>query len=289
MIRQDNAGPFLRWAGSKKQLLSKLLSYWDNRHERYIEPFMGSASLFFAIQPRKAILSDINSELVETFIAVRDNPDKVYRSLIEIPRGRDSYYRVRAQATSELDSIARAARFIFLNRFCFNGLYRTNKAGRFNVPFSFSKTGDLPTRLHLEACASFLLSADLRCGDFEKVLLDEVRAGDFVYLDPPYAISNHRIFLQYGPQTFGVTDIQRLKRVLNVIEGRGVNFVLSYASCAEALEAFGTWDIKEVFVRRNIAGFVKDRRLAKELIFSNCSRLRHRSSRNKKVYHDVTC
>src|SRR2546426_5496363 len=123
--------PFLRWAGSKRKLLPRLATYWGAGHERYLEPFMGSASLFFSLRPKRAILSDLNAELVETFLCVKNDPDAVYSSLVAIRRGKRSYNSIRRIDPESLGVVQRVARFIFLNRFCFNGLFRTNALGRF--------------------------------------------------------------------------------------------------------------------------------------------------------------
>ena len=261
--------PFLRWAGSKRRVLPRLLPYWCDSYSRYVEPFMGSASLFFALEPSRALLSDINSELVRTFIAVRDSPETVYDELMQIPPGKDSYYQVRALQTQGMSVPRIAARFIFLNRFCFNGLYRTNMQGRFNVPFSSSRTGHLATREELAAASRALKSVDLRTADFEEVL-SEVERGDFVYLDPPYAVSERRIFCEYGPRPFSVSDLKRLAVALDRMDKKGVCFVVSYALCKEAIDAFQNWTTKRVVVDRNIAGFAKHRRRAVELLVSNC-------------------
>ena len=154
--------PFLRWAGSKKRLLPKLVTYWEDGFTRYVEPFMGSAALFFAIKPSNAILSDINSELVETFSAVRDHPRAVYNRLFRLPLGKDAYYQIRQEDASRLPTLDRAARFVYLNRFCFNGLYRTNKNGKFNVPYAASKTGRLPSQEELYKAAKVLSVAQIK-------------------------------------------------------------------------------------------------------------------------------
>jgi DNA adenine methylase len=122
----SNGKTFLRWAGSKKRLISKLRPYWGEGFRRYVEPFMGSAALFFALEPSEAVLSDINSALVETFCEVRDHPRAVYNRLLRLPLGEDAYYRIRQKDASQLSLLDRVARFVYLNRFCFNGLYRTN-------------------------------------------------------------------------------------------------------------------------------------------------------------------
>lgn len=260
--------PFLRWAGSKRKLLATLTPYWGGGRGRYVEPFMGSACLFYALRPAHALLSDINSDLVDTVTTVKEHPRAVYNATRRIERGRASYYRVRSLEPSSLGPVGRAARFIFLNRFCFNGLYRTNKIGRFNVPYSSSRTGDLPTWTGLRLASEALQTAEIRRSDFEEVLA-ETQKGDFVYLDPPYAIRNRRVFRQYDPHSFGVSDIARLAAALTVIDRKGVRFVLSYAYCAEATRAFSGWPTRKLFVQRNISGFRNTRRLAAELVVSN--------------------
>jgi DNA adenine methylase len=264
----NNGKSFLRWAGSKKQLIPKLYTYWNTGFSRYIEPFMGSAALFFAIQPSKAILSDTNSDLVETFCAVQEHPYAIFKLLISLPLGKDAYYRIRQEYVSILSPIKRAAYFIYLNRFCFNGLYRTNLDGKFNVPYSSLKTGQLPTKEELYKASKILGCAHIFTGDFEHTL-QGVKKGDFVYMDPPYAVKNRRIFRQYGPNCFGTDDLARLARALSVIDQYGATFLVSYALCKEALEAFSGWNISRIHTQRSIAGFSCDRRKAIEILVSN--------------------
>lgn len=261
--------PILRWAGSKRKLLSKLIPYWGSGHTRYFEPFAGSAALFFALRPSVAVLSDTNSELIETLALIRGDASAVYEKLVSFPEGKRSYYRLRSLSPRRMAPIARAARFVFMNRFCFNGLYRTDKQGKFNVPFASSGTGNLPSWDQFRLAASALNSATLYCADFEAAVMSRVRRGDFVYLDPPYAVGNRRIFRQYGPGTFGLEDLERLGALLNVIDRRGAHFVLSYAYCREAKDEFFRWPHKRVFTTRNISGFAKHRRRAAEMIISN--------------------
>jgi DNA adenine methylase len=263
--------PFLRWAGSKRKLLPRLLPFWGEGHDRYIEPFAGSSALFFAIQPKRALLSDINPDLVQALGVIRNEPAAVYQQARKYPASKRTFYRLRALDPSVLTPIERAARFFFLNRFCFNGLYRTNLNGRFNVPFAGQKTGNLPPWEQFATAASMLKRCVIKCGDFEHILRLAVREGDFVYLDPPYAVGNRRIFRQYGADTFGLSDLQRLRAVLKMIEERGACFVLSYAYCREAKEAFEGWSSHRVYTHRNISGFAKHRRRAAELIVTNVS------------------
>jgi DNA adenine methylase len=263
-----DAKPFLRWAGSKRKQLPTLSRFWTTDFTRYVEPFMGSACLCFELQPKNAVLGDVNFDLVRTFLAVRDHPQAVANRLAKLPLGKHSYYSIRSQRLSEMDDADAAARFIFLNRFCFNGLYRTNLAGQFNVPFAPARTGQLTTAADLHAAAKILKACTIRHADFETVLA-RTREGDFVYLDPPYAVGNRRVFRQYGPSSFGLNDLQRLADALVSMDARNVRFVLSYADCAEAKQFFQRWPSRRMLVQRNIAGFVTCRRTASELLFSN--------------------
>lgn len=229
---------------------------------------MGSACLFFALKPQNAILADVNENLVSTFRQVRDHPQAVANRLARIPLGKRSYYSRRRKRLADLDAPDAAAHFIYLNRYCFNGLYRTNEKGLFNVPYASSGTGRLPGSRELRSISSVLRRCSIIQGDFEDTLA-EARAGDFVYLDPPYAVGNRRVFRQYGPSSFGLDDLRRLSNALTKLDRKGVKFVLSYAYCPEALTYFKGWPQKKVLVDRNIAGFARHRRRAAELLIFN--------------------
>ena len=260
--------PFLRWAGSKRKLVPELRNYWNDAKGRYIEPFMGSACLFFAVQPRRAVLGDTNGELVRTFKAVRNDPAAVFHFLRPLRRDPQFYYAVRRSWREEQNSARFAARFIYLNRLCFNGIYRTNVLGEFNVPYGGNSTGAFPSLVHLNQISAALQGARICRSDFEQVL-STARCGDFVYLDPPYSVANRRIFKQYGPAVFGRADLERLASCLRQLDARGVEFVLSYALCEEALRLFKKWNLRRRTTMRNVSGFAKHRRQAVELIATN--------------------
>lgn len=268
MLRPKNH-PFLRWAGSKRRLLPDLMAFWSDDFARYVEPFMGSACLFFAIAPKKACINDLNEDLVRTFKAIKKHPAKVYDAYNNIPVTKEFYYKLRPRAFESSDEIERAANFLYLNRNSFNGLYRTNKLGKFNVPFSSNRTGSILERGAFLSSAKMLQTAKLSSLDFESFLRKTVERGDFVYLDPPYAIRNQRIFTQYGPDTFGLNDIERLAKVLYLIDQRGANFVLSYADCDDSRELRRDWSVRKARIRHNIAGFASHRKYVDELIISN--------------------
>jgi DNA adenine methylase len=263
------ARPFLRWAGSKRQHIPFLRDYWSpERANRYVEPFAGSAALFFAIAPSRAILGDLNGDLIRTFRAIQRDPETVYRALAKFKTGREHYYRVRAMPIRYLDEPTKAARFVYLNRFCFNGLYRTNAQGGFNVPYGAPRNGNLPDLEQLRICALLLSHARLINADFRRTL-SAVDAGDFVYLDPPYAVSRRRVFVEYGRVTFSTDDLEELAECLIEVHRRGATFVLSYADSRESRRLLGRWPRRRFAVRRNMAGFAGARRNHYELFISN--------------------
>jgi DNA adenine methylase len=179
------------------------------------------------------------------------------------------YLSLRATDPTPLPRFDRAVRFFYLNRFCFNGLYRTNRSGGFNVPYAATRTGGFPPVERFAECGRLLQRAKISHGDFEDTIRRHVGKDDFVYLDPPFAVSNRRLFRQYGPDTFGLDDLDRLRSALRLIDKRGATFVLSYADSPEARKYLSAWPYRRVFVQRNVAGFSADRRRSVELIASN--------------------
>jgi DNA adenine methylase len=266
--RNMPARPLLRWAGSKRQTVDRLKKFWRPGYVRYVEPFAGSAALFFAIRPEAALLGDKNTELIDAYEALCKQPAKLHQAVTAIPRKKNVYYSLRSQDPLTLSPLDRAARFFYLNRHCFNGLYRTNLKGHFNVPYAPSGTGRFPTVEEFRASAALLGTAQLRAWDFGRTLR-YVRKGDFVYLDPPYAVESRRVFREYGAFGFGRADLARLARHLRRIDERGAAFLLTYADCAEARELFSEWKQRRILVRRNIAGFAGARRRAYELLVFN--------------------
>lgn len=259
--------PFLRWAGSKRKLLPLLLRAVPQDVNRYIEPFAGSACLFFGLRPSVAILGELNPHLIEVYEQVRAHPRIISRTIRSMPRTEDFYYRARALDPSTLDPISRVCRFVYLNRNCFNGVYRTNRQGQFNVPIG-KDTGDLPSELALVRCAIALRKATLKCMDFEH-LLREVRKGDFVYLDPPYKLFGRKGFGEYGYGSFATRDVARLIRCLRTIDNIGGVFLLSYCDTDELHALPRHWHSQHLTVRRHIAGFASYRETVGEILLSN--------------------
>jgi DNA adenine methylase len=258
----------IRWAGSKRQIVRKLADFWQPSYSRYIEPFCGSACLFFHLEPEVAILGDMNRELITTYKALAGDAEGVCSALRLLRRGFVEYYRIRSRRPDYRRPADVAARFLYLNRYCFNGIYRTNGAGHFNVPYGPQKRYARFSYRELKSKANALRGATFHCQDFEATL-DQARSGDFVYLDPPYAVENRRVFAQYQAAPFNSRDLKRLTGCLEQLDRHDIAFVVSYADCSEARTAFKKWRPTRVRVQRHIAGFASHRRVAYEVLASN--------------------
>lgn len=258
----------IRWAGSKKALLPMLRQYWQGGEGRYIEPFCGSACLFFDLEPKEALLGDLNGELISAYNTIGAQPMRVFECLMRLPINKKTYYRLRSIKPDGLSDSERAARFLYLNRLAFNGIYRTNKSGQFNVPYGKPKSRVKFGFEELMAAATLLKRAALMHCDFE-TMLSAARSEDFVYLDPPYAVSARRIFAEYHPDTFSEKDLERLQNSLVGLNRLGAKFVISYADSAEGRALVRPWNHKRIRTKRNVAGFVGARRTAYEVVATN--------------------
>lgn len=232
------AAPFLKWVGGKTSLLPELLKHVPTRLRRYHEPFVGGGALFFALAPRRAHLSDGNGELVHCYQQVRDDVYAVLDALALHVYQRDHFERVRALDPARLDGPARAARFIYLNKTCFNGLWRVNRAGRFNVPIGRYKNPRFHDPSSLITASQALRGVTLRAAPFEESLA-RAEPGDFVYLDPPYdPVSETARFASYTPNGFGWEDQRRLAHACVVLNRRGVRFLLSNSATDRVRELY---------------------------------------------------
>lgn len=266
MNRPTPLRPILRWAGSKRKLVQTLIAQAPPRFDRYIEPFCGSACLFFHMRPADAILGDQNTALIQTYRTLRRHPRLVARRVAAFGGG-DSYYAVRASDPHRCTDVDQAARFVYLNRFCFNGVYRTNRSGAFNVPRG-TNTGKVPSELEFYRAAVALRSADLRAGDFE-TCLEGVKRGDFVYLDPPYGSSTRECYGEYGYDCFSSRDLDRLAVCLKRLDAAGAQFLLSFRRTRELLRRVKEFSVVHLKVRRHVAGFALSRATAAEVLVRN--------------------
>ncbi len=220
-------GPFLKWAGGKGQLLATFNRHFPKSFNRYFEPFLGGGAVFFHLRPERALLSDLNEELINCYQMVRDDVESVIELLRKHRNDKHYFYRIRSQDSSSLLNVERAARLIFLNKTCFNGLYRVNSKGRFNVPFGRYKNPRICDASNLRAVSATLQSTPVHCASFE-VVLTKAQKGDFVYLDPPYQpISSTSNFTGYTKGSFGSEDQIRLATTYHELSKRGCLVMLS--------------------------------------------------------------
>lgn len=225
---QEECLPFLKWAGGKRWFVNRFFDIIPVNFGRYIEPFLGSGAIFFGLQPKEAILADLNPDLVETFVAIKEDWKRVvailqkYHTLHSTP----FYYRVRSSRPRS--KVARAAKFIYLNRTCWNGLYRVNKLGKFNVPVGTKESVILGSDDFGRASA-LLKRARLMTADFELVISTAMR-GDLVFADPPYVTAHSQNgFLKYNEKLFSWGDQVRLKESLDRAKERGVQILATNA------------------------------------------------------------
>lgn len=225
--RPPSIEPFLKWAGGKRWLAAKTLPQ-PAEFDRYLEPFLGGAAVFFSLLPARALLSDLNAELIELYRVMRDDPLRLTRILQvhHAVHNKDHYYAVRAWLPE--CPIERAARTLYLNRTCWNGLYRVNRKGEFNVPIG-TKSSVLFDNDDFGRISWALAKAELRCCDFEGVI-EEAGTGDFLFVDPPYtAKHNLNGFLKYNERMFSWTDQLRLRDALAGAISRGAGVVVTNA------------------------------------------------------------
>ncbi len=265
-----NAAPFLRWAGGKRWLLRHLTPWLANFEVNdYHEPFLGAGSVFFGIRPKgTSYLSDLNSDLIETYQQVKDDPKAVADRLLLHPNEQDHYYTIRSHRPS--DPTDRAARFIYLNHTSFNGIYRVNLKGQYNVPFGNRTSLKPPTEADLGTVSTQLQAAVLNAHDF-KVALQRVRTADLVFLDPPYTVAhNTNGFVKYNQKLFSFDDQRALRKSISHIKQKGAYYILTNAAHQSIRDLFGSEDQQvELSRRSSVAGNLASRGRATELMYTN--------------------
>jgi len=246
--------PILKWAGGKTQLLPVLLPKVPLQYDRYVEPFVGGAAMYFAIQPEHALISDSNPELINLYRCVADDVDAVIEALRLHQNTAEHFYRIRSLKWDELDPFAAAARMIYLNRTCFNGLYRVNRHGEFNVPFGGYKNPMICDADNLRAASVILKRADIRCADYLEVLNGEVQPGDFVFLDPPYVpVGDYGDFKRYTKEQFYDEDQLRLATAVRQLSDRGCYSILTNSNHPRVHELYAGFPIEVHATKRNIS------------------------------------
>lgn len=264
----DHISSFLKWPGGKRWIADKLVDALPEINT-YIEPFLGSGAIFFLLAPSKAYISDINQELIETYIVMQNYPDELKRKLCyhQKKHSRNYYYKMRS--IRPRTEINRAARFIYLNRTCFNGMYRVNKKGEFNVPIGTKNNCIYDIDL-FEKYSQILKSAVIKCCDFEDAIV-LANNKDLIFADPPYAMESGDNFTKYNDKLFTWKDQERLLRSLVEARDRGANVVVTNAYCEEIKKMYEKEDFHIYELERvcSIAGKAEKRKIIKEYLITS--------------------
>ena len=272
--------PFVKWAGGKRQLLAELEKNFPKQFGTYFEPFLGGGAVLFDLLAKKPNLkcsvSDLNSDLVLAYVTIRDKLGRLIESLENHSKNyhKDStgyYYEVRKQEPKS--QIEKVSRLLFLNKTCFNGLYRVNSKGKFNVPLGRYTNPNIVNRENLTTVSKFLQSDKIKisCRDFESILKDS-KKGDFVYFDPPYQpVSDTANFTSYTHRDFTEDDLQRLADLANQLNSKGSHVLLSNSNTKIVKKIFSSkkWKVKEIAVNRAINSNSQKRTGHKEVLIKN--------------------
>ncbi len=250
--------PFVKWAGGKRQLLVQFWelglypSEFNSTSGRYFEPFVGGGAVFFHLQPKNATLSDLNSELITTYKIIRDDVESLILSLKKHIYDKDYFLKTRAMNPVEMSDLDVASRFIYLNRTCFNGMYRVNSKGQFNVPFGRYKNPIICDEDNLRAVSKALRDVEILNMDY-KVAISKAKAGDFVYFDPPYyPISSTSSFTSYTKDGFAEKEQVELRDTFAELSNRGCYVMLSNSDSAFIRYIYG--GLKNVTITTVSAG-----------------------------------
>ena len=269
-------GPFVKWAGGKGQLLKQLRSHIPD-YDTYYEPFIGGGALLLAVKPQKAVVSDVNEQLINTYLQIQKDAEEVIKLVNGFDKtecSKDFYLAMRSKFNEkitkhELDAEC-AALFIWINKHCFNGLYRVNGKGLYNVPYNNKVSGSSIVESNIREIGEYLSTYDVKilCQDFATTC-EEAKRGDFVYFDSPYVpVSETASFTDYTKDGFGLVDHQRLAELFRSLTGKGVNCMLSNNDVPLVRELYEGYHISSIGVNRAINSKA-DKRKGQEVIITN--------------------
>ncbi|MGB7712376.1 MAG: DNA adenine methylase [Microcoleus sp.] len=272
--------PFLKWAGGNRQLLPEILKYipkLTSKHT-YYEPFIGGGALLFELQPPKAAINDRNKELINCYEVIRDSLDELMQELSKdkYSNSETSYYKMRdldrcSKKYAKLSEVQKAARIIYLNKTCYNGLFRVNSQGQFNVPFGRYKNPNFLDDAVLSSVNKYLNSNDITLSnqDFAKAV-EDAKQGDFVYLDPPYdPVSETASFTGYDVNGFNRDEQSRLKKVFDELTQRGCKVMMSNSCTDFILDLYQDYQVKKVRATRSINSNALKRGMVNEVLVLN--------------------
>ena len=274
-LKQSNqiTYPIVKWVGGKRQLMFELLKNLPKSYNRYFEPFIGGGALFFELQPDHAYILDMNEELINLYSVVRDSVDELIEDLSKHEISKEYFLEIRnidrTEEYSKLSNVERASRFIYLNRTCFNGMYRVNSKGEFNVPFGNYKNPRIIDENNLLNCSELLKKTEIKCADFSEII-HKVQKGDFVYFDPPYVPLNETSsFTSYTKDGFDIDMQFKLRDVCDELDSMGVKFMLSNSDTKLVNELYANYEIKKVFASRQINANAAGRGKITEVLVKN--------------------
>lgn len=269
--------PFVKWAGGKRQLIKKIEEILPNKYNSYYEPFVGGGALLFHLKPQKAFINDLSEELINLYTVVRDNfielcleIDKIMKKHILSPK--ENYYKIRDMDKNKTintkSNIYKAARFMYLNKTCFNGLYRVNASGNFNVPFNGKSNVKVYEMDNLEQISNYLSkSVEIMNTDFEEVC-KKTKKGDLVFLDPPYDLLKKDTFSEYNSLGFKEEEQKRLAKVFYEMDKKGVKIILTNHNTPLINKLYSKYKIEIVQVKRMINSN-SSKRMGEEVIITN--------------------
>lgn len=265
--------PIVKWVGGKRQLMFELLENMPDDYNRYFEPFIGGGALFFELQPDNAYISDMNDELINLYQVVRNNVEDLISDLKEHDISKEYFMNIRnidrTEEFANWSDVKRASRFIYLNRTCFNGMYRVNSKGEFNVPFGHYKNPRIVDENNLKNCSNLLKRTEIKHADFSEILT-KVKKGDFVYFDPPYVpLSETSSFTSYTKDGFDIDMQFKLRDVCDELDEIGVKFLLSNSDAKLVNELYEKYNIKKVFASRQINANAEGRGKITEVLVRN--------------------
>ena len=270
---REETYPIVKWVGGKRQLMFELLKNMPKSYNRYFEPFIGGGALLFELQPDNAYISDMNEELINLYQVVRDNVDELIVDLQKHDISKEYFMEIRnIDRTEEYQNwsdVQKASRFIYLNRTCFNGMYRVNSKGEFNVPFGHYKNPRILDENNLINCSNLLQGIEIKHADFSEIL-KKVKKGDFVYFDPPYVpLSETSSFTSYTKEGFDIDMQFKLRDVCDELDTMGVNFLLSNSDTKLVNDLYENYNIKKVFASRQINANADGRGKITEVLVRN--------------------
>ena len=274
MKKNNLVVPFVKWAGGKRQLLPELIKRVP-KFTTYCEPFVGGGALFFYLQPKKAIINDFNKDLINTYITIQNDVESLIQHLSTYKNDSESYYKIRELDRTPLfhrmSDTEKASRLIYLNKTCYNGLFRVNSMGEFNSPFGSYKSPNIVNEPTLRAIHNYFQNADVTflSGDFEAAVKG-LKKGTFVYLDPPYdPVSASSNFTGYTNLGFGKQEQRRLKEVCDKLNAKGIKFLLSNSATDFILDLYKEYKIEKISAKRVINSNANNRGNVDEVLIRN--------------------